>query len=124
MKILVVDDDQLTLQAISHVLKEEGYKVVLAEDVSKAINALENEKIDLIISDIMMPNVSGLAFLSMLKQFYLDKTPVILISSLDKGDIVADSLGLGAAYFLVKPLDMKELKECITNIVKQPSKIL
>lgn len=119
MKVLVVDDDQLTLQAISHSLKGEGYEVVLAEDVSKALSALENEKIDLIISDIMMPNVSGLGLLSMLKQFYLDKTPVILISSLDKGDIVANSLGLGAAHFLVKPIDLNELLVCVKDVLSK-----
>ena len=117
MKILVVDDDQLTLQAINHSLKEAGYEVVLAEDVSKALSTLEDEKIDLIISDIMMPNVSGLGFLSMLKQFYFDKTPVILISSLDKGEIVTNSLGLGAAYFLIKPIDLTELLVCVNTLL-------
>lgn len=118
MKILIVDDDEITLKAISHSLIEEGYHVSAAEDVSKALTVLENEKIDLIVSDIMMPNVSGLGFLSVLKKFYFDKIPVILISSLDKGDIVANSLGLGASKFLVKPLDMNELSACVNSILK------
>jgi|ERR1017187_2022789 DNA-binding response OmpR family regulator len=116
MKILIVDDDELTLKAINHSLTEEGYKVILAEDVSKALTILEDEKIDLIISDIMMPNVSGLGLLSLLKNFYFDRIPVILISSLNKGDVVANSLGLGARYFLAKPVDLKELSTCIKNV--------
>ncbi len=119
MKILIVDDDELTLKAINHSLTEEGYKVTLAEDVSKALTVLEDEKIDLIISDIMMPNVSGLGLLSLLKNFYFDKIPVILISSLDKGDVVANSLGLGARYFLAKPIDLKELLMCVKNVFEK-----
>ena len=118
MKILIVDDDELMLKAISHSLGQEGYAVVLAQDVSSAINILENQKIDLIVSDIMMPNVSGLGLLSMLKEYYFDRIPVILISSLDKGGIVANSLGLGATYFLPKPLDVKELLTCVKSIIK------
>lgn len=117
-KILLVDDDALTLKAIKHSLTQDGYLVVLAEDASKALTVLENEKIDLIISDIMMPNVSGLGLLSMLKNFYFDKIPVLLISSLAKGDVVANSLGLGAKYFLTKPIDLKELSTCVKNILQ------
>lgn len=116
MKILVVDDDQLILQAISHSLKADGYEVLLAKDASKALNVLEEEKISLIISDIMMPNVSGLGLLSLLKNFYLDKIPVILISSLDKHDIVTASLG-GVVHFLPKPIDLKELSLCVKKIL-------
>ena len=117
MKILVVDDDQLTLKSIEHLLKEEGFDVLLAENASAALRILNDEKIDLIISDIMMPNVSGLGLLSMLKNFYLDKIPVILISSLNKDEIKANSLGLGAAYFLSKPVDLNELLSCVKNAV-------
>lgn len=121
MKILIVDDDELILKSISHVLKQENYEVEVADDVSKALNVLENQKIDLIISDIMLPNVSGLGLLSMLKNFYFDRIPVILISSLDKGDIVTNSLGLGATHFLTKPLNMEELVRCVKDAMKQPS---
>ncbi|HLC83678.1 MAG TPA: response regulator, partial [Bacteroidia bacterium] len=70
MKILVVDDDRLMLQAISYKLKDSGYEVVLAEDGYEALNIIDKIKIDLIISDVMMPNISGLGLLSLLKQFY------------------------------------------------------
>lgn len=118
MKILIVDDDELMLTSISHSLVEQGYKVVLAENVSKALDILEDQKIDLIVSDIMMPNVSGLGLLSMLKEYYFDRIPVILISSLNKGGVVADSLGLGATYFLSKPVDVKELLTCVKSVLK------
>lgn len=118
MKILIVDDDELMLTSISHSLVEQGYNVVLAENVSKALDILEDQKIDLIVSDIMMPNVSGLGLLSMLKEYYFDRIPVILISSLNKGGVVANSLGLGATYFLAKPVDVKELLTCVKSVLK------
>ncbi len=120
MNCIVVDDDQLTLKTISYSLKQDGYEVLLAEDVSKALSTLENEKIDLIISDVMMPNVSGLGLLSLLKNFYFDKIPVILISSLDKGDVVNNSMIMGAANFFVKPVDLKELSKCVKGILAKP----
>lgn len=118
MKILIVDDDELTLNMLSHFLKGEGYDAIVADDVAKALNIVENEKIDLIISDIMMPNVSGLGLLSLLKNFYLDKIPVILISSLDKGEIVNNALELGAACFLSKPVDLKALLLNVKNVLR------
>ncbi len=116
MKILLVDDDELMLQAMNHHLSHEGYEIVTVNDASKAIDVLQKEKIDLIICDIMMPNLSGLGFLSLLKNFYFDKIPVILISSLDKGDVVTNSLGLGAAYFLPKPIDLNVLSQRVKDV--------
>lgn len=118
MNILIVDDDELMLKSIRHSLVEQGYNVLLAEDVSKALDILEDQKIDLIVSDIMMPNVSGLGLLNMLKEYYLDAIPVILMSSLDKGAIVANTLSLQANSFLSKPLDVNELLTCIRKILK------
>lgn len=116
MKILLVDDDELILKSMEHILKENGYEVVLAKDVAAALDTLDKENIGLIVSDIMMPNVSGLGFLSLLKNFYFDRIPVILISSLDKGDIVTSSLGLKVEHFLTKPVDPEELLHCVREV--------
>ena len=118
MKILVVDDDRLILNALSHNLKEEGYEISLAEDGFQALSILQNQKIDLVISDIMMPNVSGLSLLSLLKQFYFDTIPIILISSLDQGELIIRSVGLGAANFLTKPIDFKKLIHLVKTLLK------
>lgn len=113
MKILIVDDDSLMLEAISHKLKNDGYEVVLAEDGYEALSIIDKVKIDLIISDVMMPNISGLGLLSLLKQFYFNNIPVIIISSLDKADMVLHSIGLGAVDFIRKPINFKKLSQLI-----------
>lgn len=119
MKILIVDDDKLMLEAISHYLKIEGYQTSIAEDSFKALDIIEKEKIELIISDLMMPNISGLGLLNLLRQFYFNTIPVILISSLDKGDLISRSLGLGASEFLTKPIDFSKLLLLVQKYVKR-----
>lgn len=100
MKILIVDDNKSVLKAIEHNLKVKGYDTLIAEDGFRAIEIIQKEKIDLIISDIIMPNISGLVLLNLLKEFYYNNTPIIFISSLDKGDVILRSLGLGIIDFI------------------------
>ncbi|HEY0029867.1 MAG TPA: response regulator [Bacteroidia bacterium] len=113
MKVLIVDDDKLILEAIAHNLMSDGYEVVRAENGYEALDMIDKMKIDLIISDVMMPNISGLGLLSLLKQFYFNKIPVIIISSLDKADVVLHSIGLGAVDFISKPIDFTQLMPMI-----------
>lgn len=122
MKILLVDDDKVMLQALSHYFKIDGYETCLAEDGFKALDILRKEKIDLIISDLMMPNISGLGLLNLLKQFYFNNIPVILISSLDKGNVILRSLGLGASDFVTKPIDFKILSNLVKKNLNQLKK--
>lgn len=63
----------------------------------------------MIISDIIMPTISGLDLLNMLKSFYFNKIPVILISSLDKQDVILSALSGGACDFVLKPIDFDKL---------------
>ena len=119
MKILIVDDDRLMLEVVSHYLAAEGYDTLVAEDGFQALDIIQKEKIDLIISDIMMPNISGLALLNLLKEFYFNNIPIILISSLNKKDFVQRSLGLGAIDFITKPIDFKNLSLLVKKYVNE-----
>jgi DNA-binding response OmpR family regulator len=119
MKILIVDDDKLMLEALSHYLVNEGYETSISEDGFHALDIIQKQKIDLVITDIMMPNISGLSLLNLLKQFYFNNIPVILISSLDQGDLILRSLGLGATDFLTKPIDFKKLSLLVKKLTRQ-----
>lgn len=116
MKILIIDDDQLMLTAMSLKLQEQGFEVSTSCDGMEAIPIIQEKKIDLIISDIMMPGISGLALLSLLKQFYFNKIPLILMSSLDEGALILKSLDLGAHDFITKPVDFNKLYKKISDI--------
>jgi DNA-binding response OmpR family regulator len=109
MKVLVIEDDLLMLEAIGYRLKKDGHHVLMAENSFKALNIIEHEDINVIISDIMMPDMSGLELLSLLKRFYLSNVPVILISALFKSIIRTTAIALGAKELLVKPIDFDKL---------------
>lgn len=118
MKILIVDDDKLMLKAISHNLKTNGYETALAQNGFEALSIVLKEKIDLIISDIMMPNISGLELVNLLKQFYYNNIPIIMISSLDPREVVVCSLGLNISDFISKPIDFKKLPLIVKKHLK------
>jgi two-component system KDP operon response regulator KdpE len=115
MKILIVDDDPLTLEAIRCCLVAGGNEVIAASSGFDAIGIAKNEHPDLIISDIMMPEMSGLSLLCLLKQVYFSRIPFIVISSLDKADVILSSLGLGADDFISKPIDFDRLSSRVKS---------
>jgi DNA-binding response OmpR family regulator len=117
MKILVVDDDPIMLEAIRHCLTENDIEVVTAQNGFEAISLAQDGCLDLIISDIMMPEMSGLSLLCLLKQFYFNSIPIIIISSLDKADVILSSLGLGAEDFISKPIDFSQLSSRVRTYI-------
>lgn len=109
MKILVVDDEKMTLMAVSKKLRDKGYNVSAVDNSFEALKIIGAEKIDLIISDIVMPSMSGFTLLSMLKSFYFLTIPIILISSFKQENVLLRSQSLGAAEFVTKPINYDEL---------------
>ena|ERR1051326_3441547 len=121
-RILVVEDDKTLLEAIAFRLQQEGYETFTAEDGWEALNVIERKKIDLIISDIMMPNISGLSLLSVLNEFSIERIPVIVVSALDKADVIMSAMGLGAQDFIIKPINFDELCTRITILLNKKQK--
>lgn len=108
-RILVIDDDKLFQRAIAFRLKENNYDVLTADDAFSALELIDKFRVDGVISDIMMPDISGLSLLSLLKKFYYNRIPVLIISSLGKEKAEPISLSLGAYAFMSKPIDFEEL---------------
>ena len=109
MNILVIDDEQLTLTAIENQLKMESHTVTTCNDGLEAVKSIQNDKFDLIISDIAMPHVNGLEVLNYSKSNLDSITPVMLISGMDQKELIDTAISLGADDFIVKPLNMDEL---------------
>jgi two-component system, sensor histidine kinase ChiS len=116
MKILVVDDEQMTVIALSKQLRDKNFEVITSLDGVQALKIVADEKIDLIISDIMMPAISGFTLLTMLKYFYLSKIPLILMSCYKEKSIIDKSHDLGAYTFISKPINYEELFRKINGI--------
>ena len=119
MTILVAEDELVTLETIAFTLQAEGFEVITANDGKMALDIVQDEKrkIDLVISDIMMPNISGLGLLTALHERYGNTLPVIFISALDHGHLFT-SLSIGTTEFIAKPLDFDQLVSRVKELTK------
>ena len=105
--VLVVDDSREIVYSLSELLKYEGYHVVKAYDGMEALDALEKEKIDLILLDVMMPKMNGLSALMKLREQY--RIPVIILSAKTEESDKVSGLILGADDYVEKPYNASEL---------------
>jgi len=116
-KILVVDDEPLvhTLMA-DFVTQRLGMQAVLAQDGVAALAALDTEPVDLVLLDIFMPGMDGLAVLRRIKAVQ-PTLPVIIVTSSSKIDHAIEALRLGARDFVRKPLDLDVLAHAIERVL-------
>ena len=105
--ILVVDDNKEIVYSISELLKYEGYNTVKAYDGMEALKALEENRIDLILLDVMMPRMNGLSALMKLRENY--HIPVIILSAKTEESDKVSGLMLGADDYVEKPYNPAEL---------------
>jgi two-component system response regulator PilR (NtrC family) len=108
-RILVADDERSMRELLAIVLKREGYEVVLAENGRMAIAALERGPFDLLISDIKMPDMSGVEVLRAAKQIDADILG-IMITAFASTETAIEAMRLGACDYLSKPFDIDLLK--------------
>ena len=105
--ILVVDDNKEIVYSISELLKYEGYDVMKAYDGLEALQLASENKIDLIILDVMMPKMNGLSALMKVRE--TSKTPVIILSAKTEESDIVSGLVLGADDYIEKPYKPAEL---------------
>tara|TARA_R110001592_G_scaffold69489_4_gene213219 strand:- start:28457 stop:28834 length:378 start_codon:yes stop_codon:yes gene_type:complete len=120
-KILIVDDEPLIRDALAFKLTKDGYDVDTAEDGEKAIQKIESEEYQIIISDIMMPFISGFELVKILKERGTD-APVLMLTSLNSETAVLKAFDLGADDFMTKPFSPNELSVRIKKLLKNAKK--
>jgi two-component system response regulator PilR (NtrC family) len=108
-RILVVDDERSMRELLAIVLRREGYEVLLAENGRAAIELLEREPVDLLISDIKMPDLSGVEVLRAAKKIDQDILG-IMITAFASTETAVEAMRLGACDYLSKPFDIDLLK--------------
>ncbi len=122
MKILMVDDNRGFLNLMGDILKEQGYDVSLAEDGKQAREFVEEQSVDLIISDVFMPTLDGMRFHSFVREFTdAGNVPFIFVSGYDdeytRGVVVDSSVD----YFFSKTTPVEKIIALIERLrVKQP----
>jgi len=108
-RILVVDDERSMRELLAIVLRREGYEVLLAESGRAAVDLLEHEPVDLLISDIKMPDLSGVDVLRAAKKVDQDILG-IMITAFASTETAVEAMRLGACDYLSKPFDIDLLK--------------
>ena len=117
MKILVVDDEALLVKGIRFNLQHEGYEVITGSDGLEAVRLVQEEKPDLLVLDVMMPNMDGMTACSKIREF--SNIPVILLTA--KADDMDKLMGFdhGADDYLTKPFNILELKARIRALLRR-----
>ena len=124
MKILIAEDDENSRQLLDTVLSGEGYEVVSFENGLKAFAHLQSELVDLIVSDILMPEMDGYGLCRAVKQnHYLQDVPFIFYTATyTSSQDERFALSLGATKFLIKPMVMTDLLKVISNVMSSDHK--
>jgi two-component system chemotaxis response regulator CheY len=116
--ILVVDDSASLRQVVSIALKGGGYDVIEACDGKDALNKLTGQKIHLIISDVNMPNMDGIAFVKAVKQLPNYKfTPINLLTTESQEDKKMEGQAAGAKAWVVKPFKPEQMLAAVAKLV-------
>jgi two-component system chemotaxis response regulator CheY len=115
MKVLVVDDFATMRKIVKNVLKQIDIEnVVEAENGKHALNVLKTEEVDLIISDWMMPEMTGIEFLKVCKEDdEKKKIPFIMVTAEGQKDSVMEAIKSGVDNYIVKPFTPDKLKDAI-----------
>ena len=117
-RTLVVEDDRDTQSLIKRLLENRGYEVTLAGDGIEALLHLGKKHFDLVLSDIMMPNLDGFKLVEMIAQKGL-KIPVIFLTARTAQEWERKGFEVGAAAYLKKPIQKKTLLLRVEKVLKK-----
>ncbi len=114
-RILIVDDEENTRIGLSKLLSQEGFEVESAANGNEALDYLGRRKVNLVISDINMPEMNGLVFLRELSRKF-PSTNVIMITAYGGVESYLEAMNLGAYEYLHKPVRLDELRSVMKKI--------
>lgn len=112
--ILIVDDDEATLTLLGTFLRRNGYRVLTASNPVRGLELLKQDDVKLVITDLMMPHVDGIAFTQQIHQLekYRD-VPVIMMTAYGTDGLQDRSMRKGVALTLSKPLELSKLLDLV-----------
>lgn len=116
-RILVVDDEESIREFLEIMLKKEGYEVTCAEDGAKAKDILSKKSFDMVISDLQMPNMTGIELLKHVREAYPDLV-FMLITAFGTTESAVEAMKMGAYDYLTKPFKIDEVRINIQNALR------
>lgn len=116
-KILIIDDDESMVETLSTFLNKQGYKIFTTTDGNKGIEIIRKERPDLVISDLRMPEISGLEVLEAATNI-IDNLLVIVITAYGDNESIIKAMQLGAYDFLEKPIEREKFKLVVKHALE------
>lgn len=116
--ILIVDDDDLVLKTLNILIRSLGYTCLLAEDGVEAVEILSNNECELVLSDVLMPQMGGLELLAYVREKHPD-IDVIIATGFSEQASYADVIKAGALDFIKKPIDQAELEAKLARAFRE-----
>lgn len=107
-KILVIEDNPMVIKSLEFKLNKEGYDVYLTADGREAMEKLKTETFDLVLTDLMLPFISGSQLIEFIKGKH-PHVPIIVLSTATQEDIITDAFTMGVDDFITKPFSPNEL---------------
>jgi len=120
--ILIVEDNKELCELFSSVLVKNGYKTICAKDGVEALNVLDKEYVDLIISDIMMPNMDGFELTKSLREAQIN-IPILMITAKESFQDKQRGFMLGTDDYMVKPIDVNEMVLRVVALLRRAKSI-
>ena len=118
VRVLVVDDEQSMRELLAIMLRQAGYEVVVAEGGEAAVERLKSETFDLVVTDLRMRKVDGLAVLKAAKEFS-PRTAVLVVTAFASTETAVEAMKLGAYDYVTKPFKLDELKLTVSNALER-----
>jgi len=115
--VLVVDDEKMIRSLLKMSLQRMGYEVTTADDGAEALDLFQTEQFDLVLLDILMPNVDGFTACSELRR--VSDVPIVMLTALNRPDDIVRGLELGADNYITKPFTFKEVEARIRAILRR-----
>ena len=121
-KVLIIDDEPDTLNLLSTTLNVAGYETAKADGGSLGVSLMTEFKPDVVILDVMMPEVSGIEVLNTIRKMFTSPPPIIIFSARGRIEDMVDGMEAGAFKYLVKPVSRDKLLETIKAALATPAK--
>lgn len=118
-KILIVDDEPNIIMSLEYTFKKNNFQVFIARDGQEALDILQTEIPNIIILDIMMPNVDGYATIEFIKKDKrLTNCKVLFLSAKNKESDIEKGMSLGADAYMTKPFSVKKLVDQVSDLIQ------
>jgi len=117
--ILVVDDEEDIQRLLQRILEREGLRTITAGDAVKGLMLVQDNDVDLVITDVRMPGINGLDFIGQVHDLY-PGVPVIVITGFGSIETAVEAIRRGAFFFITKPFDGKTIVEAVRKGLRLP----